>query len=653
MPWKRLMMLGTMWCALSTTAQQTIPLTDLDVSLMTSGYLQPRVNTSIDGNGIRIRNREFTRGVGTHANSELHIRLDGRARSFTALAGVDDEVVGQPASVVFMVLTDGVIVWESGVRKPGRSAVPVDVNLKGVRLLSLVVTDANDGMDFDHANWVDAQISYDGEPPRAVPPPEEKAEILTPPPPVEPRITGPRVFGARPGHPFLFTLSATGEAPLSYEVAGLPPGLQCDAVTGRITGRVAQPGTYRVQVKACNNRGTAERELRVEIGDRIALTPPLGWNSWNCFAHDVSQEKVLAAAEAMVQSGLAAHGWSYINIDDFWEICPGSPDPTLQGEARRENGRINTNPRFPDMKQLCDQIHALGLKVGIYSSPGPLTCGGCVGSYRHEEQDAEQYAEWGIDYLKYDWCSYGQIAKDQNLGELIKPYRVMRRALDRQARDIVYSLCQYGMGNVSAWGGDVGGNCWRTTGDIVDTWGSMSGIGFGQAGLAFFAEPGRWNDPDMLVVGQVGWGPELHPTRLTPNEQYTHISLWSLLASPLLIGCDMTQMDEFTLSLLTNDEVLDINQDPLGRQAEPISREGSREIWAKPMEDGSLAVGCFNRSLFPEEISIRWEALGLDGACRVRDVWRQQDRGTFAGQFTATVPRHGVVLLRVYPAEKP
>ena len=309
----------------------------------------------------------------------------------------------------------------------------------------------------------------------------------------------------------------------------------------------------------------------------------MGWNSWNCFACDVNEANVRAAADAMVASGLINHGWTYINIDDCWEA------------GRDADGNVLSNQKFPDMKALTDYVHSKGLKIGLYSSPGPKTCAGHEGSYKHEELDARRYGEWGFDYLKYDWCSYGEIVPNPDHDGFMKPYQVMRAALDKVPRDIVFSLCQYGMGNVWEWGAQVGGNCWRTTGDITDTWSSMAGIGFGQAGHEKFAGPGHWNDPDMLVVGYVGWSAKVRPTRLTPNEQYTHISLWCLLCSPLLIGCDMTKLDDFTLNLLTNDEVLDVSQDPLGRQAGRIAKNGSLEIWAKDLEDGSKAVGLFNR----------------------------------------------------------
>jgi alpha-galactosidase len=306
------------------------------------------------------------------------------------------------------------------------------------------------------------------------------------------------------------------------------------------------------------------------------------------------------------------------------------------------------------MKSLADDVHGKGLRIGLYSSPGPWTCGECVGSYQHEELDAKQYAEWGFDYLKYDWCSYGSVVhKPYQVAELQEPYRVMRAALDQQPRDILFSFCQYGMGNVWEWGAEVGGNSWRTTGDIRDTWKSMAGIGFNQNGHEKYAGPGHFNDPDMLVVGQVGWGPSLHPTRLTANEQYTHISLWCLLSAPLLIGCDMTQLDAFTTNLLSNDEVLEVDQDPLGKQAARVSKEGDVEVWAKPMEDGSLAVGIFNRGEWDAKATAKWSDLGISGARKVRDLWRQKDLGTFPDAFTATVPRHGVALVRVFPTAAP
>ena len=299
------------------------------------------------------------------------------------------------------------------------------------------------------------------------------------------------------------------------------------------------------------------------------------------------------------------------------------------------------------MKALSDYIHGKGLKIGIYSSPGTETCGGYIGSYQHEHQDAQIFADWGIDFLKHDWCSYSEIAKDESIYELQKPYLIMRDALDNVNRDIVYSLCQYGMGDVWEWGADIGANLWRTTYDITDTWLSMSKIGFAQEVSSDYSAPGHWNDPDMLVVGQVGWGSQLHQTKLTVDEQYTHISLWAMLSAPMLLGCDLSELDDFTISLLTNDEVLDVNQDMLGKQAKPIIKKEGIQVWVKVLEDGSKAVGLFNLSNKAQIIDIKWSDINMDEKLKVRDIWRQKDLGLFDRGFEQLVLSHGVVLLKV------
>jgi alpha-galactosidase len=613
-----------------------------------------RQDQSVDRHPLSIGGRKFEHGLGTHANSTLRVALGGTADRFTASVGVDDEV-GRRGSISFKIVGDNQTRWESGVMHGGDPAQTVSVDLHGVKTLVLSVSDAGDGIDYDHADWAEAVIAMTSGKPAPVRPPVEPLVILTPQTPPKPRINGARVFGVRPGSPFLFTIAATGDRPMTFAADGLPEGLKLEPQTGHITGRLREKGTYKMLLRATNARGQAERPFTIVCGPRIGLTPAMGWNSWNCFASAVTAEHVQAAADAMVASGLVNHGWTYINIDDFWQVHRDSKDPTLQGPHRDAQGNILPNPRFPDMKGLADYVHDKGLKIGLYSSPGPWTCGGCVGSWQHEDQDAAQYGKWGFDYLKYDWCSYGNVITGNwntySRDTLEKPYRVMRAALDKVPRDILYSLCQYGAGNVWEWGAAVGGNSWRTTGDIVDTWSSMSRIGFNQNGHEKYAGPGHFNDPDMLVVGKVGWGPRLHPTRLTPNEQYTHISLWCLLSAPLLIGCDMTQLDDFTLSLLTNDEVLDVDQDPLGRQAARVARDGQLEVWAKDMEDGSKAVGLFNRGEASAAVTARWSDLGLSGKQIVRDLWRQTDLGSFTGEFTDSVPRHGVVLVKVSPAQ--
>ncbi len=651
---------------------ETIWLSSLDVSRIEQGWGQGRSNRSVDNRRLTIAGERFDQGIGTHANSNIPLLLNGKGVTLTGAAGLDDETRGR-GSVVFQIQADGNKIWDSGLMKSGDKARSFSLDVRHVKSLVLSALDGGDGFDWDHADWVDLKVTMkDHVKPELDIPPIEEPYILTPEPASNPRINSAKIFGVRPGSPFFFRVSATGERPMTFTATGLPGGLKLNVTSGLITGQLDEPGDYTVTLQAKNRLGKVEQSFQIVCGSTIGLTPALGWNSWNCFAGAVTADDIKAAADAMVQSGLIDHGWTYINIDDFWMVHRDSDDPTLQGPRRDANGRILPNKRFPDMKGLVDYVHSQGLKIGLYSSPGPWSCGGCVGSFNYELQDAEQYAEWGFDYLKYDWCSYnrgleehrnntswdpsraGNITYANNnysLEDHKRPFKMMQEALAQQPRDIIYSLCQYGMNNVWEWGAEVGGHSWRTTNDITDTWGSMSGIGFGQDGREKYAGPGHFNDPDMLVVGKVGWGPRLRDSRLSPNEQYTHISLWCLLTSPLLIGCDMTQLDEFTLNLLTNDEVLAVNQDPLGQQASRIVQDGPLEIWAKDMADGSKAVGLFNRGTPEQTITVKWSDLGISGKQIVHDLWRQKDLGQFTDQFQAKVTRHNVVLVKIAPTE--
>jgi alpha-galactosidase len=472
---------------------------------------------------------------------------------------------------------------------------------------------------------------------------EESPYILTPTAELKPKINGARIYGERIGKPFLFLVAASGSRPMTFTAEKLPAGLTINKESGIITGVVNSKGNYDVKITAKNKYGEAQRDLKIVIGDEVALTPPMGWNSWNCWGLSVTQNKVLSSAREFVVKKLSQHGWTYVNIDDGWEIVGNSTLP-----KRDAVGNILVNNKFQSMKALGDSIHALGLKFGIYSSPGPLTCGGYTASYGHELQDAKSYASWGIDYLKYDWCSYDNIARDHSLPELKKPYLVMRDALNKVDRDIVFSLCQYGMGNVWEWGAEVGGNLWRTTGDITDNWQSLSEIGFSQVEDAKYAGPGHWNDPDMLIVGWVGWGPSLHPTGLTPDEQYTHISLWNLLSAPMLLGCDLEKLDDFTLNLLTNDEVIALDQDPLGKQAVPVIKKDSIQVWEKQLSDGNIALGIFNLDSKSKKFDLNLNDLGIKKEVLLRDLWKQKDIGKFHNDFSTLVASHGVVLLKVF-----
>ncbi len=582
----------------------------------------------------------FPHGLGTSSDSFITINLNGAATRFMATVGINDDRSNKKGSVIFQVWLEGKKVAESPVMRGGDKPYQMSVDITGAKLMYLIVDDAGDGPDDDIANWGGALLVLDpnsASKPEAFSASDESASEIAHTDPKQLGIHGPRVVGATPGRPFLFLIPATGDGQLTFNADNLPDGLKLDSKTGIISGSIKKDGETVVTLTVKDSKSVAKRKLKIVGGrHKLALTPPMGWNSWNVWGLAVDAEKVRQAAEYMVKSGLAAHGFQYINIDDGWEAPERAP-----------NGEILTNQKFPDMKKAADSVHELGLKIGIYSSPGPRTCGGYLGSYEHEFQDAASYAKWGIDYLKYDWCSYGGISKGNTLDELQKPYKLMREALDSVDRDIVYSLCQYGMGKVWEWGKDVGGNLWRTTGDIVDTWGSMSSIAFGQNGHESGASPGHWNDPDMLVVGKVGWGPTLHQTRLTRNEQITHITFWSMLAAPLLIGCDMSQLDQFTIDLLTNDDVLDVNQDPLGKQARRIAKDGMNEVWARPLYDGTVAVAFFNRFFEKANVTVNWAELGISGKQPVRNLWQKKDLGDFDGSYTATVPVHGAVMVKI------
>jgi alpha-galactosidase len=358
----------------------------------------------------------------------------------------------------------------------------------------------------------------------------------------------------------------------------------------------------------------------------LARTPMMGWNSWNKFAGRVDSTAVRSMADAMATNGMKAAGYQYINIDDTWEA------------GRDEQGNITTNKKFPDLKALAEYVHGQGLKIGIYSSPGPNTCAGYEGSFGHEDQDAKTYAGWGIDYLKYDWCGARNLYSDD---EMRAVYQIMGDALIRSGRPILYSLCQYGRADVWKWGAEVGGNAWRTTGDIRDAWDSMAKIGFAQDELAEWAAPGHWNDPDMLEIGNGG---------MTDEEYRTHLSLWAILAAPLLAGNDLRDMTPQILEILTNSEVIAIDQDKAGKQGRRVSKSREQEVWARPLFDGGLAIGMFNRSATMEKLRVKWSEIGLKSAPKNgRDLWAHRDVKLDGKEYSVDVPAHGVVMLRVKP----
>jgi len=488
--------------------------------------------------------------------------------------------------------------------------------------------------------------------------------ILTPAPAPQPRINGAKVFGVRPGNPLLYTIAATGQRPMTFAATSLPPGATLDAATGQITGRVAQCGTYRVTLQAKNALGTAQRELRIVVGDEICLTPLLGCNTWGGWGARVKDEHLRAAADAMVASGLINHGWQYVNIDDGW-----------QGRRVAPTHAIQPNEKFGDMKGLCDYIHSRGLKAGIYSTPWMTSYAGFVGGssddpagawikpakpkdgwkmgkYSFEAPDVRQWAAWGFDYCKYDWG-----VSDAG------PTRRLATALAGCGRDMVFELSNSIPLSTAAEHTALA-QVNRSTGDLIDLWDrsqmdpaharwavGIREVWLAQDAYAPFQRPGHWNHACNLRIGLLGgWRDKpLTPSRLTPDEQYSHISLWCLWGSPMIIGTPIETLDPFTLSLLSNDDLLDVNQDPLGKQALRRPIAGGGEVLCKELEDGSRAVGLFNPGDKPALLTLEWSAVGLQGPQHVRDLWRQQDLGVMPTRFEAEVPVHGVVMLRLTP----
>jgi alpha-galactosidase len=656
------------FASLSTSAiaqlTKSIWLDDLPIKSFSEGIPAVLPKTNAAGDSMKINGSYYIHGVGVNSTSVLSFYLSGNAVEFSAMVGVDDKGV-KNLSHKFYVIGDRKILFESGEMKLGDAAKPVKVNVSGIQQLGLLVL-VDMEVNRTYANWADAQFMMKNEAlPQTLPNTHEKY-ILTPLPDKKPRINSAKIFGVRPGNPFLYTIATTGERPISFSAINLPTGLSVDKKTGIISGKVTQKGTYKAILKAKNAFGETRKELRIIVGDTIALTPPIGWNGWNSWARNIDQEKVIVSADAMVRMGLNQHGWTYINIDDAW-----------QGQRGGSFNAIQPNEKFSRFKEMIDYVHSLGLKVGVYSTPMITSYAGYVGGssdfedgritdaiinnkrafryigkYRFEENDAKQMAVWGIDYLKYDWRI------DVNSAER------MSVALKNSGRDIVYSISNSApFSNAKDWARLT--NTFRTGPDIRDSWLSLYYSAFTLDKWSPFGGRGHWLDPDMMILGNVTTGSALHPTRLTPDEQYSHVSLFSLLSAPLLIGCPIEQLDAFTLNLLTNDEVIEINQDPLGKPARLVKEENGVQIWLKPLEDNSYAVGLFNIARFGEspESYFRWgdekaigyqfdfNTIGLQGKFKLRDVWRQKDIGTFNKDWQTEIKHHGVVLLKMSPAK--
>ncbi len=674
-------------------------LASLDLSNVEQGWGKASADKSVDGHPITLGGRVFEHGLGTHSTGIFTVDLDRGSRRFTAWAGIDDETQKR-GSVEFQVVGDGKILWSSGILRGGDPPKRVDVGVSMVNRLALIVGDAGDGFEYDHADWADASFDVVGAAPHSAKKAESNPSVAAPFEPNKPVITSPAIFGVRPQTPTLFTITATGTRPIKYSASGLPPGLKIDEATGRITGTqpvyATIPLVYNVHIKASNIHGSDSRTLMIVVADQVAVTPPLGWNSYDCFGDDVTEAEVMANAR-YVNEKLHQHGWEYIVVDYRWYDPNASKNPNDanihkgEGLTMDANGRLTPSPnRFPSaegglgFKPLADRIHSMGLKFGIHVMRGitraavkqnfPIegspyhaseaantanTCSWCSDMYGVDaSKPAGQawydsllrlYASWGVDYIKVD--------------DMSSPYSTLEieavhKAIEKCGRSIVLSLSPGETPIEDARNVVANANLWGISGDFWDNWGAVNHQFDLLERWKGYGGPGHWPDADMIPLGHVSVsGRSVGPDRrtgLTKDEQMTMISLWALAPSPMMLGMNLPDNDPWTLSLISNDEVLAVNQDPLGKQAlrEPLPGTSAlSEVWVRDMADGSKVVGLFNRIGVPMPIRIEWANIGIRTTKSVRDLWRREDLPHLGAGYETTLGPHGAILLRVVPGE--
>lgn len=673
----------------SSRADETVWLSSLELNKARQGFGKPGVDKSVDGHSLTLNGQVFTHGFGTHSPGLLAVALHG-ARRFTATVGIDDEAGAGRGSADFQILGDGnKPLWKSGVMRQGQPPKTADVDLTGVQQVILRVTTTGDGFEFDHADWADARFTVTGARPETVdwtPSVANPTIAMTQATPA-PEINPPFVAGVRPDTPFLWTVPVTGTRPLTFSAKGLPRGLTLNAKTGTVTGKVTKTGNYAVQVQAKNAFGRAARTVHINVGDRLVLTPPLGWNSYDYFGDRVTEAETLANARYLAQN-MQPLGWDTVVVDYRWydPAAPSQPDNGAPGEVLTmdAHGRLLPAPnRFPSANSgngfqgLADQVHALGLKFGIHIMRGiprnavganlPIdgstfkaadaantsdTCGWCPDMYGVRGATAagqayydslfRLYASWGVDYVKMD---------DTSAPYHTDEIEAVHNAIAKCGRSIVYSLSP-GETPVEQAAHVAGhANLWRVSGDFWDDWSPLDHEFTLGARWHDFVGPGHWPDADMLPLGHLSRGNRPvgrdRRTNFTKPEQMTLVSLWSLLPSPLMVGANLPDNDPWTLALLTNPEVLAVNQDALGAAGRRVAGQDEWDVWAKPLADGSVAVGLFNRGDFDDTVSVSAKDLGLSGPYALRDLWQRKDLGALQGRFSAPVPAHGVVLLRL------
>ena len=670
-----------------TRADESVWLSSLDLTRATQGYGRPQADKSVDGHALTLSGKVYAHGFGTHSHGLLAVALSGGAKRFTATVGIDDEVGGGRGSAEFQVIGDHRrMLWASGIMRQGQRPKTADVNLTGQKQILLCVTDGGDGFEFDHADWADAKFEVTGASPHTITLAAREPVISMTAAPAAPQINGPFVVGIFPGTPLLWSVPVTGERPMTFTAADLPEGLTL-APSGIITGVLARPGDYAVQIGARNRTGRAERMVHFVAGPTLARTPPMGWNSYDAYGSNVSEAQTFANARYL-RENMQPYGWQYVVVDYRWydPASATAPDAGAAGEALTMDGFGRLLPpanRFPSaadgrgFKGLADQIHAMGLRFGIHIMRGiprnavkanlPIdgssytaadaantgdTCPWCPDMYgvrggtpagqAYYDSLFRLYASWGVDFVKMDDTSSPYHADE---------IEAVRHAIDKCGRSIVYSLSPGE--TLLANGAHVAAhaNMWRASGDFWDGWGALDHEFTLGAKWRGYAAPGHWPDGDMLPLGHLSLGGRPvgadRRTRFTHPEQMTLLSLWSLLPSPLMVGATLPDNDPWTLALLTNPEVLAINQDSLGAAGGPVSQGEGLEVWSKKLADGSLAVGLFNRSDMEDTVTADWPKLGITGRYAVRDLWLRRDMGRFSDRYAASVPSHGVVLLRL------
>jgi alpha-galactosidase len=593
---------------------------------------------------IKLADVAYVHGVGVKGDSEIPIDLHGNAIQLETMVGVDDEVK-HGGSVDFTVVVDGNTEFDSGLMHGLDPPKYVSVKLVGAESLLLRTRHVGTGNhDNDNGTWAGTLIrcmpGADSLPQVSVLP----AIYQSPVPPPDAGavcVNGPSVIGFSPNKPFMTLIAASGAGPLTYSAAGLPTGLSIDKATGVISGVQTAAGDADVAVTVTGAKGSATKTIKLVCGvNKLALTPPMGWNAAGIYGDSESDDLVRHAADLLVSSGLAAHGYQYVVIGDSWE------------GARDADGNLVPNKRFPDMKALGDYIHGLGLKFGLYSAATERSCSGYVGSAGHEAQDAATFASWGVDYLNYDWC---QSATDANATDsdptLEAAFAKMGANLYNSNRDIVYSISMSPRFDGGKWFEKAGANSWQAFGGLYDDIQTVTRYAQKQIRDNNHITPGHWNDLGFLMSGRVGYQNE-HMSLLKPSEQMMQMSMWCLVSSPLFLSCDLAHIDPNAFDpssslLLTNDEVLAVDQDPGAKPAQTIDYTLYYGAWYKPLSDGTTAVGLFNFSPTTRKLTVEWSDIDSTGAQPVRDLWKHQDLGSFDDHFDGIVPAHGVLLLKI------